>query len=119
MSTDQNKNQNKVCQINWNEAIPTEEFEAKVDHLDDAKKSIIYELLDKYDSIFAKNQYDIGTVPQHEARITLSEMKYTAKKPYRCSFEDQKEIERQVAELLRHGMIEQSSFPFAAPVTMA
>jgi hypothetical protein len=106
-------------QINWNEAIPIETFQAKVDHLDGEKQKVIYKIIDKYDTIFAKDQYDVGTVSEHEAHITLSEMKYTAKKPYRCSYEDQTEIERQVTELLKHGMIEQSCSPFAAPVTMA
>jgi hypothetical protein len=106
-------------QVNWNEAIPIETFNAKVDHLDNEKRKIIYNLIDRYDTLFAKNQYDVGTVSKYQAHITLSEMKYIAKKPYRCSYEDQKEIEKQVAELLKHGMIEESSSPFAAPVTMA
>jgi transposase InsO family protein len=46
-------------------------------------------------------------------------MKYIAKKPYRCSYDDQAEIEKQVKELLENGIIEQSCSPFAAPVTMA
>ncbi len=120
-----NNNSSNVIQeileneINWNEAIPIEEFDAKVEHLDFKKRKIIYELIDKYDTVFAKNQYDVGTVSNHEAHIVLSEMKYIARKPYRCSFEDQAEIEKQVTELLNHGIIEQSCSPFAAPVTMA
>lgn len=38
-------------------------------------------MIDKYDTIFVKDQYDIGIVSEHEAHITLSEMKYVAKKP--------------------------------------
>jgi hypothetical protein len=118
-----NKTDNKTPlfsehQINWNKAIPIEEFDAKVSHLDNTKRKKIYDLIDKYDSIFAKNQYNIGTVSKYEAHITLSEIKYIAKKPYRCSFEDHKEIEKQVAKLLQHGLIEESCSPFAAPVTM-
>ena len=69
--------------------------------------------------MFAKNQFDVGTVKDHEARIELTEERYVAKRPYRCSFEDQAEIERQVAELLKHRIIEESCSPFAAPVTLA
>ena len=61
----------------------------------------------------------MGTVSDFEAKITLMEDKYVAKKPYICSFADQKEIESQVAKLLHHGMIEESSSPFASPVTTA
>jgi len=105
--------------INWNEAIPIEEFDLKVQHLDNIKRKVIYDLVDEYDTLFAKNNYDVGTVSNHEAHITLSEMKYIAKKPYRCSFEDQREIGKQITELLHHKMIEQSCSPFAAPVTIA
>ena len=33
-------------EVNWNEAIPYEEFEMKVGHLDEDKKKIIYDLVD-------------------------------------------------------------------------
>jgi hypothetical protein len=105
--------------VNWNEALPIEQFDAKVEHLDAPQRKIIYDLIDEYDSLFAKNNYDVGTVSNHEAKITLSEMKYIAKRPYRCSYEDQQEIEKQITELLNNNMIEQSSSPFAAPVTLA
>ncbi len=105
--------------INWNEAIPTSLFEAKVSHLSSDQQSHIYNLIDKYGSVFAKNEFDIGSVTKYEAHIQLLENKYTTRKPYRCSFTDQQEIERQIADLLNHSMIEESCSPFAAPVTMA
>ncbi len=105
--------------INWNEAIPIEDFDLKVQHLDNIKRKVIYDLVDEYDTLFAKNNYDVGTVSNYQAHITLSEMKYIAKKPYRCSLEDQCEIEKQITELLNNKIIEQSCSPFAAPVTMA
>ncbi len=111
--------QKKTYQINWNEYIPYETFEAKTNHLNLEKKSRIQNYIDKYSSIFAKHQFDVGTVTEYEAHIELLENRYVAKKPYRCSYEDQEEIERQVTELLKHGMIEQSSSPFASPVTLA
>lgn len=116
---EKNTLENEEIMINWNESIPVEEFQMKVDHLDQEKRNIIYELVDEYGSVFAKDQFDIGTVRDHEACIKLSEDRYVARKPYRCSIEDQNEIERQVAELLKHGVIEESCSPFAAPVTMA
>ncbi len=105
--------------VNWNEFIPVEEFEIRTNHLEEKKKKMIYNLIDKYGSSFAKDKYDIGKVTKCEAQIKLSENSYVAKKPYRCSFEDQEEIESQVTELLNHGMIEQSISPFASPVTLA
>lgn len=112
-------NETNEIKINWNESIPYESFEAKISHLDKEKQECIKKIINDYDSIFAKDAYDVGTVSEFEACIELNENRYVAKKPYRCSYEDQCEIEKQVKELLNHGMISQSSSPFASPVTMA
>lgn len=112
------KNVNELL-INWNESIPVEKFEAKTAHLESSKKKAIHDFVDKYSAVFAKNQFDVGTVNGYEAHINLMEDRYISKKPYRCTYADQEEIERQVAELLEHGMIEESCSPFAAPVTLA
>ena len=61
----------------------------------------------------------MGIVQSHEVKIKLSENKYISKKPYRCSIIDQKEIELQLANLLKKQLIENSSSPFVAPVTLA
>ncbi|CAH2100541.1 unnamed protein product [Euphydryas editha] len=41
------------------------------------------------------------------------------KKPYRCSLDDREEIEKQIDQLLKKELIEESYSPFAAPVTLA
>lgn len=107
-----------VRSVNFNEYISVAEYEANLDHLDKLKKKRIKKLIDRHLSIFAKNKFDIGTVSEHEAQIRLTEMKYPAKKPYRTSIPDQIEIEGQVAKLLENGLIEESTSPFAAPVTL-
>ena len=105
--------------INWSEYVPVEEFDIRTEHLDKEKREAIYQLVDQYGCCFARDKYDIGRATNHEVHIKLSENSYVAKKPYRCSFDDQQEIESQVKELLKHGMIEQSMSPFASPVTLA
>ena len=60
----------------------------------------------------------MGTVKDYEATVKLTENRYILKKPYRCSFQDKLEIEKQVEDLLNAGLIEESSSPYAAPVTM-
>ena len=81
-----------VRYVNFNEHIKTSEFEVNLDHLKPDRKKKILELIEKHESVFAKNKYDIGQVRKHEAKIKLSELKYVAKKPYRASIPDQKEI---------------------------
>ncbi len=105
--------------VNFNEGMPIEEFEAKLDHLSTEKKNKIKFLIDKYESTFAKNKFDVGKVKNHEANIKLIENKFIWKKPYHCSIPDQNEIEYQIKELLNVHLIEESSSPFAAPVTLA
>lgn len=69
--------------------------------------------------VFAKDKYDVGTVNGYEARIDLLVDKYCSERPYRCTVEDKKEIEEQIAKLLDNKLIEESYSPFAAPVTLA
>lgn len=108
----------QVC-INFNEHVKKEDFKIEMRNLNPQQKSEIYRLIDKYESIFAKDKYDIGTVREYEARIDLIIDKYCSKRPYRCSEDDKKEIEEQVAKLLDRNLIEESYSPFAAPVTLA
>lgn len=75
--------------------------------------------MEKYSAIFAKDRYDVGTVKDYEAHIDLLIDKYCSKRPYRCNMEERKEIETQIAKLLKNNLIEESYSPFAAPVTLA
>lgn len=106
-------------EINFNEHTEEENFDIKIDHVDHNKKLEINKLIEKYKSIFAKDKYDIGTVKKYEARIDLIMDKYCSKRPYRCTMNDKREIEEQIAKLLDKNLIEESYSPFAAPVTLA
>lgn len=114
-----NNNNITEYKINFNEHVNEEDFEMKINHLNNNQKLEIERLIGKYKSIFAKNKYDVGTVNGYEARIDLLMDKYCSKRPYRCTVEDKKEIEMQIAQLLDKKLIEESYSPFAAPVTLA
>ena len=88
-------------------------------HLNNLQKKEVSQLIEKYKDIFAKHKFYVGTRKSQKASIKLTENKYISKKPYRCSIPDQKEIEFQIRKLLEHDLIEESSSPFAAPVTLA
>lgn len=113
------KNEINSRSINFNEHINEEEFKIRMKNLNTQQQSEIYKLIDTYKSTFAKDKYDIGTIREYEARIDLLVDKYCSKRPYKCSVEDKKEIEEQIAKLLDHKLIEESYSPFAAPVTLA
>lgn len=105
--------------VNFNEHIEEEKFIISINQLDCDKQNRINELINKNSTLFAKDKYDIGTVTDYEAHIDLLVEKYCSKRPYRCTFEDRKEIESQIAKLLERKLIEESYSPFAAPVTLA
>ncbi|CAB3233535.1 unnamed protein product [Arctia plantaginis] len=105
--------------VNFNEHVNKNDFITNLHHLDNFKKSRIHNLIENYNTIFAKDKYDVGTVTDYEARIDLMVDKYCSKRPYRCTLEDKIEIEKQVGNLLKNNLIEESYSPFAAPVTLA
>lgn len=105
--------------VNFNEHVSKNDFITNLHHLDNIKKARIHKLIENHKTVFAKDKYDVGTVTDYEARIDLLVDKYCSKRPYRCTLEDKIEIEKQVGNLLRNNMIEESYSPFAAPVTLA
>lgn len=107
------------AKVNFNEHVKKEDLKIDLKHLDNKQKSKVEELIEKYKTIFAKDKYDIGYVSDYEARIELLVDKFCSKRPYRCTIDDKKEIEQQVAKLLENNLIEESYSPFAAPVTLA
>ncbi|CAK1580865.1 unnamed protein product [Parnassius mnemosyne] len=115
----ENSQNDKKNLINFNEYFNKENFIIWINHLDIDKQAIIDDLITKNKSVFAKDKYDIGTVKDYEAHIDLLAEKYCSKRPYRCTIEDKKEIEQQIAQLLKRNLIEESYSPFAAPVTLA
>lgn len=105
--------------VNYNEGINVSNFEAKVDHLNTEQQHAIANLIHTYKGVFAKDKFDVGRVKDQEAHIKLIEHKFVAKKPYRCTIPDQQEIESQISNLLKADLIEESTSPFASPVTLA
>lgn len=106
-------------EINFNEGIDVSKFNVDTDYLNDKQKEKIGTLLNDYKHMFAKDKYDVGQVKNYEAFIDLQMEKYCSKRPYRCSLDDKEEIEKQITQLLKHGLIEESYGPYAAPVTLA
>lgn len=94
-------------------------LETSLSHLSSDKQSAIHQLITDYNKAFATSKFDVGGVRGHKAHIKMSEHRYISRKPYRCNVIDQREIESQVNQLLEAGLIEESTSPFAAPVTLA
>ena len=119
MKNSQKTGRDTVIEVLTGEYVKVEQFSERIDYLDQTKREKIVDIIRRYEKVFATDKFDLGTVAEHEARIKLSEDRYVAKKPYRCTFPDQKEIDSQITRLLERGLIEESSSPFASPVTLA
>ncbi|GFW00864.1 retrotransposable element Tf2 protein type 1 [Trichonephila clavipes] len=72
------------------------------------------QLLDKFQTIFSQNKYDVGCINLVPQRIHL-----ISDLPYRNSQQESKEIQTQIEELLKAGFIRPFHNPYAAPVTLA
>ena len=75
-------------------------------------------LLETNAHCFATDKFDVGCVTEAQAQVKLLENKFVTQRPYRCSFEDKREIDKQIQQLLKYNLIEESSSPYAAPITL-
>ena len=100
--------------------ISNQPISRKVNKLEDntpAKLTLDKILADKR-RVFASSKFDVGLMKNYEAHISLVVNKFISRKPYKCSYEDEKEIEKQIRELEKSELIEESSSPFASPVLL-
>lgn len=79
----------------------------------------IQKLIHRHRQLFAQDKYDVGRTRLEECKIRLKRNEVIALRPYRCNQKDQKEIEEQIRNLLKHDLIKESHSPFSAPVTLA
>lgn len=91
----------------------------RFNHLNEKESKEIIELLLANNEIFASDKYDVTATPMAKAEIKLIKNEIVAQRPYNCTIPDGQEIERQIENLLNRGLIEQSTSPYAAPVTLA
>ncbi|GFX73460.1 retrovirus-related Pol polyprotein from transposon 412 [Trichonephila clavipes] len=77
------------------------------------------QLLDKFQTIFSQNKYDVGCINLEPQIIHLISDLPISLRPYRNSQQESKEIQTQIEELLKAGFIRPSHSPYAAPVTLA
>ncbi|GFW13751.1 retrovirus-related Pol polyprotein from transposon 17.6 [Trichonephila clavipes] len=77
------------------------------------------QLLDKFQTTFSQNKYDVGCINLEPQRIHLISDLPISLRPYRNSQQESKEIQTQIEELLKAGFIRPSHSPYAAPVSLA
>lgn len=90
-----------------------------IQNLDLNQRELLIKLLINYQHLFAKDKYDVSPTFMAKADVKLIKNQIIAQRPYKCTIPDGIEIENQIEKLLQHNLIEQSTSPYAAPVTLA
>jgi hypothetical protein len=75
--------------------------------------------LEDYRSIFAENETDLGRTSVVQHRINTGDAAPIRQRPRRMPFAKEAEMKRQLEEMLKPGIIEPSSSPWASPVSLA
>src|SRR5258708_5578203 len=75
-------------------------------------------ILREFEDVFSDGT-NIGRCNLEQFKIKTKDNEPVALRARRVSLNAQKEIDRQVAELLKNGMIRESTSPYAAPITLA
>ncbi|VDI78892.1 Hypothetical predicted protein [Mytilus galloprovincialis] len=78
----------------------------------------LYKFLSQNRDIFAKDLSELGKTEMHYHTIHTKGDKVVSLAPYRQSPQMRAEIERQLDEMERHGIIEESTSPFHSPVVL-
>ncbi|UYV63815.1 hypothetical protein LAZ67_2005744 [Cordylochernes scorpioides] len=76
------------------------------------------DIINRYSHIFSSNKFDVPKLKIPPVKIHTLSDKIIALRPYRASLVDQREIQEQVNQMLKFGIIEPSFSPYASPVTL-
>ena len=94
------------------------EEQIMIKHLTSDEYKTLCQLIEKYQSVFSQNKFDIGRINIEHCRINTSNENPIYLRPYRCSEKDQKNIDEQCSILLKHGLIRKSISSYSFPITL-
>jgi predicted aspartyl protease len=94
-------------------------YEDCVSGLSPDERAMLKRCLQDYEMVFAKSDTDLGRTNLVKHDIDVGEARPIRLPPRRLPKDKQREAERQVEKLLKNGLIELSTSPWAAAVTMA
>lgn len=86
--------------------------------INNTERKALLTLLDDYDDIFAKHDYDIGHTDMIKHSIELTDNKPIYQRPYRIPASRKEFVEKTINEMLEHGIITPSKSPWASPIVI-
>lgn len=93
-------------------------YDEACEHLDNKSKRAVCDLLCKYKDIFSEGDYDIGCTNVVKHKIDTGDHRPIKQAPRRLPLSQQEEVDRQVDNLIKAGLIEPSDSSWASPVVL-
>ncbi|KAK3083976.1 hypothetical protein FSP39_006179 [Pinctada imbricata] len=87
--------------------------------LDDSDNEKAKSLLIRYSDLFAKSDEGVGRTSLVKHKINTGDKAPIKQKPRRLPMQMHKEVETHVSDMLRRGVIEPSTSPWASPIVLA
>jgi hypothetical protein len=100
-------------QFTMNDIEPLTNPELKKDD-----KERLLALINEYRDCFATTIEEVGTSTKGELKIELLDSTPVAYRPYRLSHAEREEVNRQIQTLKTHGIIRDSTSPYASPILL-
>ncbi|CAF1030452.1 unnamed protein product [Brachionus calyciflorus] len=106
------------------ENLPKEDIKMDVrkikigDSLDTTQRNELFLLLEKYKHVFQWSEFGMDRTNLTEHRINTGNAAPIKQRPYRLPQAAQDEVERQVDEMTRNQVIEESKSPWASPIVL-
>lgn len=107
---------NKTFAMSVNSVDATKDI--SLEGIPENMKIKVKELISEFEIIFAKTSYDIKSTDLIEHVIETNNDGPLRHRPYRTPFKLQDEMRRHLDEMVKHGIIRESSSPWAAPVIL-
>ena len=98
---------------------PTASKMVNVDNgLEKGQTKLVKELADRYDSIFSKNENDLGYYEATQFNIDTGDHTPIKSRPYRVPYSQQDTVNKMIDDMLTHKIISKSNSPWASPVVI-
>ncbi|UYV75024.1 hypothetical protein LAZ67_12002131 [Cordylochernes scorpioides] len=97
---------------------PTVASASSPDSPSESQKQKLIDVLGKYKNIFAQYDLDVGLINTIPITFRLTTDRPIVQKPYRTSYANNTEINRQIHELLKYNIIRPSCSAYASPILL-
>ena len=93
-------------------------YTRSTEHLQDAEKEHVATILHDFESAFAKSKDDIGRTTMAEHSILTGDHPPIKQRPRRTPIAFKGEEEKEIQDMLKRGIIRESSSPWASPIVL-